>query len=77
MDLSKWISQQTDRVAARVAVADALGVSEMAVRHWCNGIRRIPGERCIDVEEATNGAVTRYELRPDIFGPAHNATEAA
>jgi len=29
------------------------------------------------IEQATNGAVTRYDLRPDIFGEAPTKTEAA
>jgi DNA-binding transcriptional regulator YdaS (Cro superfamily) len=30
----------------------------------------IPPEHCIAVERATAGKVTRYDLRPDVFGPA-------
>lgn len=41
----------------------------MAVSHWRH--RGIPLVRAIAIERATNGAVTREDLRPDIFGPPH------
>lgn len=39
----------------------------MAVSHWRR--RGVPLARAIAIERATAGAVTRAELRPDIFGP--------
>jgi DNA-binding transcriptional regulator YdaS (Cro superfamily) len=39
----------------------------MAVSHWRR--RGVPLVRAIAIERATAGAVTRAELRPDIFGP--------
>lgn len=30
----------------------------------------VPAERCLAIERITAGAVTRYELRPDVFGSA-------
>ena len=50
--------------------AQDLGVSKAAVSHWRHNRYRVPADRCIDVERATGGAVTRYDLRPDVFGPA-------
>lgn len=29
----------------------------------------VPAEYCRAIEEATHGEVTRYQLRPDVFGP--------
>ncbi len=34
------------------------------------GARQVPAEHCAAIERATAGAVSRYELRPDVFGPA-------
>ena len=45
------------------------------VTNWI-GRDGVPAERCLDVERITAGAVTRYDLRPDVFGPAP-ASEAA
>lgn len=36
-----------------------------------------PAHHCLAIEEATGGKVTRYQLRPDVFGPAPNGKGAA
>lgn len=46
------------------ALADALGISKQAVSGW----GKCPAERVLQVEAATQGVVSRYRLRPDIFG---------
>jgi len=45
-------------------LAEKLGISKQAVSLW----KKPPAARCIDIENATLGKVTRYELRPDIYG---------
>ena len=47
-------------------LADILGVSDMVVSHWKR--RGVPPERCVQIEVALKGAVTRADLRPDLFG---------
>jgi hypothetical protein len=39
--------------------------------------RPVPTDICPAIEAATNGAVTRYELREDIFGPPPKRRGAA
>lgn len=46
--------------------ADAVGVSPMAVSHWIHR-KQIPAKRALDIEQATQGAVHRSELRPDLW----------
>lgn len=50
------------------ALARTLGVTPPMVWQWCEGIRPVSPKHCIPIELATKGAVTRYELRPDVFG---------
>lgn len=38
--------------------------------------RKVPSDICPKIEEATGGAVTRHDLRPDIFGPAPKTKRA-
>jgi DNA-binding transcriptional regulator YdaS (Cro superfamily) len=42
-----------------------IGVTPVLVSQWRNGVRQIPIERCVAIERATEGAVTRQDLRPD------------
>jgi DNA-binding transcriptional regulator YdaS (Cro superfamily) len=60
-------------------LAKTLGVTGPTVYQWIDGSRPIPSRWCIPIEQATGGAVTRYDLRPDVFGeaPAPSKTEAA
>lgn len=50
---------RTGKVAARAGVTAAF-VSQIA-----NGARGVPAERAADIEHATEGAVRRWDLRPD------------
>lgn len=36
-----------------------------------------PARYCLAIENATDGLVTRYDLRPDVFGQAPSAEKAA
>ena len=49
------------------ALAKALGVKQGHVWYWLNGAKRVPAEHCAAIEEATGGAVKRFQLRPDLF----------
>lgn len=62
LDLSKFITDQSK-------LARDLNVSPQAVQQWVKA-NRVPAGRCLAVEAATNGAVSRYDLRPDVFGEA-------
>ena len=35
------------------------------VYSWASGKRPVPVKRCVQIEQSTNGAVTRKDLRPD------------
>lgn len=48
--------------------ARALKLNAGLVSQWVNGIRPVAAHHCITIETATDGAVTRYQLRPDVFG---------
>lgn len=50
-------------VGGRAVLAQMLRVQLAALGNW--KIRGVPIERCVPIERATNGAVTRKHLRPD------------
>src|SRR5579883_7076 len=52
------------------ALARAINVTPQAVSQW----DRVPAERAIAVEKATEGRISRHELRPDLYpAPAGKA----
>lgn len=55
----------------QTALAEALGIKSPSISQWRS--RRVPAERCLDIERVTNGVVTRYDLRPDVFGKQERA----
>lgn len=57
-----------ERFATQNGIARAVGVSQAAVSYWVNGIEKPTAKNAIAIEKATNGAVTRAEICPDIFG---------
>lgn len=49
------------------AIAAACKVSRQAVHKW----KSIPAEHCLALEQATG--ISRYQLRPDVYGKAEAA----
>ncbi|MDD5279529.1 Cro/CI family transcriptional regulator [Acidithiobacillus sp.] len=49
------------------AMAKAIGVSQFAVSKWVRGVGAVSAESAVLIEHATGGAITREDLRPDIF----------
>lgn len=47
-------------------LAQALCVSRPTIHQWSKGIRRVPAERCLEIERVTQGAVRCEDLRPDV-----------
>lgn len=64
------IERAVAEIGSQSALAKAIGVAPAMVWQWCDGRRPVPAHRCVPIEEATQGKVTRYELRPDVFGEA-------
>jgi DNA-binding transcriptional regulator YdaS (Cro superfamily) len=44
-----------------------IGVAGWSVKRYIDRERQITAERAIAIEQATNGEVTRQELRPDLW----------
>ena len=51
------------------ALARKLQLQQPSINSWkLRG--KIPAEKCLLIEKIVGGVVTRYEMRPDIFGKA-------
>jgi len=72
MNLQEYFNlfPRSQRVAVRTEIARSHGVTEVTVRSWANGSRRHPFiKEAIEITERfTSGKVSRYDLRPDVFG---------
>lgn len=62
MEFNKWVGMKRGR---SLAIAKAVGVTPPVVSDWVTGKKGIPVERCVAIEKATYGEVTRRDLRPD------------
>lgn len=68
--MNQNIQKAVEVLGSQAAMAKAVGVSQPFVNDMLHSRKRVPAELCQKMEAATNGAVTRYELRPDVFGEA-------
>lgn len=48
-------------------LAKELEVKRMNIQYWKKSNASIPIKRCLQIEQLTNGAVTRQDLRPDDY----------
>jgi DNA-binding transcriptional regulator YdaS (Cro superfamily) len=49
-------------------LANKAGITQAAISRWLNGVSDISPASAIKIEKATDGQVTRADLRPDLFG---------
>lgn len=54
-------------LGSQTALAKQCGVKQQHIHYWLHHLGYVPAEHVIRIEKATNGKVTRYELRPDIY----------
>ena len=59
------IKRAVESIGSQSGLAKALGVTQPTVSEWARGDRPVPIERCVEIEQATGGAVMRWDLRPD------------
>lgn len=64
MELTKYMADLPR--GGRKQLALQLGISPSYLSRLTSGDRSITAERCLQIEEATGGAVTRFDLRPDL-----------
>lgn len=63
MTLSEYLKAQGFGAGKRLA--EAIGAPQPDVSDWANGHRPVPIARCVAIEKATEGQVSRRDLRPD------------
>ncbi len=61
MNLHDYVAQ----LGSQAKLARTLGVPAVLISQWANQKRPVPLDRCVQIEQATEGQVTCEELRPD------------
>jgi len=61
------IDKAVELTGGNSKLAALCNVTPQAVFKWVSK-NKVPADRCLLIEEITKSKVTRYELRPDIFG---------
>lgn len=62
MQLTEYLEVERGRAAS---LARAIGVRATQIGKWVSGERPIPEKRCVQIEHATAGQVSRRDLRQD------------
>jgi len=58
------------------ALAARIGRAQGHIHYWLNHAKNgVPPHAAIEIEEALDGAVTRQDLRPDIFAPSREGAQ--
>ncbi|MEA3278879.1 MAG: YdaS family helix-turn-helix protein [Pseudomonadota bacterium] len=60
-------SQVLTRFRTPAEAARKLGITRQAIQEWKGSDAPIPAERVLPIYQATRGAVTLHELRPDLY----------
>lgn len=63
MDLRTYLKRKG--WGSALILAKRLGVSPVSISQWRSGTRKVPMKICVAIEQTSNGAVTRADLRPD------------
>lgn len=59
------VRKAVECLGSQAALAAALNVTQPTVSEWARGERPVPIPRCLAIEVATGGKVSRMELRPN------------
>lgn len=65
MQLAEYFNDKQRGEKARLA--KQIGVHATDLSDWISGARSVPTRHCLAVERATNGSVSRKDLRPGDF----------
>lgn len=73
--MENGITKAIRLAGTQTALGALVGLTPQAVQKWA-AQGWVPHPHCRKLEEHFKGAVTRYELNPDVFGPAPSKRRA-
>lgn len=72
----KHIVRAVELCGSQVKLAKRAGCSQQYISWLLKDADKISAEMALSIEKATDGAVSRNDLRPDIFGPKRSKVAA-
>lgn len=75
MDLKTYF--ENDAGVTQVELARRVEVTPGMVWQWVHSHRKIAAENVLKIEKATEGKVSRHELRPDLYPRESSRTASA
>lgn len=68
--LRTMIERAVRAKGSQARLAEAMGCSQQQISYLLNEAKSVTGDMAVSIDRATAGAVSKHELRPDLFGPA-------
>lgn len=75
--MNEAIKRAIEIAGGQSALAIRCGVTQPAVHKWATGKSRPDAITAQKIEAATNGEVSRIDLRPDIYGQEYHGEAVA
>ncbi|KEA07156.1 helix-turn-helix domain-containing protein [Agrobacterium rhizogenes] len=72
-DFRTHIERAIEAHGSQVKLAQAIGCSQQYISWLLSDAKHISVEKALQVERVTGGAVSRHDLRPDVFGKSETA----
>lgn len=67
MNQSSPLARAIEILGSQAQLASAIGRKQQSVNEVVRRGKRVPAEWCLKIEQATDGVVTRHDLRPDLY----------
>lgn len=77
MDFKEHIRRAIEICGSQKALADKVGLSQPGISWLLGEAKQVSAEIAVKIERATDGQVSRAQLRPDLFSPAPLHMDAA
>lgn len=77
MDFREHVKRAITICGSQKALAEKIGLSQPGVSWLINEATQISAELSVAIERATDGQITRIDLRPDLFAPPSAERTAA
>ena len=69
LQFRRHIGRAITKCGSQAALADKTKLSQSGISWLLNEATQVSAEIAVKIEEATDGEVQRWQLRPDLFAP--------